>query len=53
MQEYNSNLQNIEDCEQLKIIENGFKIKSYPTLEKNEISLNTKEDYLFLYNKYY
>jgi 4-hydroxy 2-oxovalerate aldolase len=45
-------LQNEEDCEQLKLIENGYKIKSYETIEYNEISLNTKEDYDYLLNKY-
>ena len=46
-------LQNEEDCEQLKLIENGYKIKSYETIEFNEISLNTKDDYKYLLNKYY
>ena len=45
-------LQMIEDCEQLKILENGYKIKSYSTIEYNEISLNTKQDYIFLLKKY-
>ena len=45
-------LQLMEDCEQLKILENGYKIKSFPTIEYNEISLNTLEDYNFLKNKY-
>ena len=48
----NTDLQNEEDCEQLKILENGFKIKSYKTVEFNEISLNTLEDYKYLYEKY-
>ena len=48
----NTFLQNEEDCEQLKILENGFKIKSYKTKVYNEISLNTEEDYKFLINKY-
>tara|TARA_B100000902_G_C27317843_1_gene922453 strand:+ start:407 stop:2653 length:2247 start_codon:yes stop_codon:yes gene_type:complete len=48
----NSFLQNEEDCEQLKLIENGYKIKSYNTVEYNEISLNTKDDYEYLCNKY-
>lgn len=48
----NTFLQNEEDCEQLKLIENGFKIKSYKTIEYNEISLNTKDDYTYLSNKY-
>lgn len=46
-------LQEEEDCEQLRIIENNFKIKSYPTLVYNEISLNEKQDYDFLLEKYY
>tara|TARA_Y100000591_G_scaffold333401_1_gene377222 strand:- start:983 stop:2248 length:1266 start_codon:yes stop_codon:yes gene_type:complete len=45
-------LQIMEDCEQLKILENGYSIKSYPTIEFNEISLNTKRDYEFLLDKY-
>ena len=45
-------LQLMEDCEQLKILENGYKIKSFPTVEYNEISLNTIEDYNFLKKKY-
>lgn len=49
----NTPLQMIEDCEQLKIIENGYLIKSFPTIEYNEISLNTKEDYDYLINKYF
>lgn len=48
----NTDLQNTEDCEQLKIIEHGFKIKSFPTIEFNEVSLNTEDDYHFLRNKY-
>ena len=48
----NSFLQNEEDCEQLKVLENNNIIKSYPTIEYNEISLNTKEDYNYLIQKY-
>lgn len=48
----NTELQMEEDCEQLKIIENGFTIKTYPTIEYNEISLNTMEDYQYLLDKY-
>ena len=44
-------LQMEEDCEQLKIIENGYTIKSYPTIEYNEISMNTPEDYNYLIDK--
>jgi len=49
----NTFLQNEEDCEQLKVLENGFKIKSYQTKEYNEVSLNTNLDYEYLLNKYY
>lgn len=45
-------LQEMEDCEQLKILEKGWKIKSYSTIEYNEISLNTPEDYEYLKNNY-
>ena len=45
-------LQCMEDCEQLKILENGYKIKSYSSIEYNEISLNTEEDYKYLLEKY-
>lgn len=45
-------LQCMEDCEQLKILENGYKIKSYSSIEYNEISLNTLEDYKYLLGKY-
>lgn len=45
-------LQEMEDCEQLKILEKGWKIKSYSTVEYNEISLNTPEDYEYLKNNY-
>lgn len=48
----NTSLQLIEDCEQLKILEHGYKIKSFSTLEYNEISLNTENDYEFLLKKY-
>ena len=48
----NGLLQIEEDCEQLKILEAGYKIKSFPTVEYNEISLNTFEDYRFLMKKY-
>lgn len=48
----NTFLQNEEDCEQLKLIENGYKIKSYETIDYNEISLNTKNDYEYLSEKY-
>ena len=48
----NTTLQLHEDCEQLKILEHGYQIKSYPTIEYNEISLNTEKDYEYLLNKY-
>ena len=48
----NTPLQMHEDCEQLKILEHGYKIKTYPTVDYNEISLNTYEDYQYLLNKY-
>lgn len=48
----NTPLQLEEDVEQLKILEHGYMIKSYPTIVYNEISLNTEEDYEFLVNKY-
>ena len=49
----NTFLQNEEDCEQLKVLENGFKIKSYQTKEYNEVSLNTDLDYEYLLDKFY
>ena len=45
-------LQIMEDCEQLKILEHGYNIKSFPTIEFNEISLNTEEDLYYLNSKY-
>jgi 3-deoxy-D-manno-octulosonate 8-phosphate phosphatase (KDO 8-P phosphatase) len=48
----NTELQLHEDCEQLKLLEYGYKIKSFPTKFYNEISLNTKEDYDYLLEKY-
>lgn len=45
-------LQLEEDVEQLKILEHGYTIASYPTIEYNEISLNTQEDYEYLKSKY-
>ena len=48
----NTFLQREEDCEQLKVIENGYKIKSFKTIEYNEISLNTSDDYKYLCDKY-
>lgn len=48
-----SALQVMEDCEQLRILESGYKIKSFPTIEYNEISLNTPHDYEYLLHKYH
>lgn len=48
----NTECQLSEDCEQLKILENGYLIKSFSTIEYNEISLNTPEDHIYLLNKY-
>jgi 3-deoxy-D-manno-octulosonate cytidylyltransferase len=45
-------LQLEEDVEQLKILEHGYKIKSYPTIRFNEVSLNTQSDYKYLLDKY-
>jgi len=45
-------LQLMEDCEQLKILENGYKINSFSTIEFNEISLNTEDDMNYLKKKY-
>ncbi len=45
-------LQLEEDVEQLKILEHGYKIMSFPTCVYNEISLNTEDDYKYLINKY-
>jgi CMP-2-keto-3-deoxyoctulosonic acid synthetase len=47
-----TSLQLMEDYEQLKILEHGYKIKSFATVEYNEFSLNTLEDYNFLKHKY-
>jgi 3-deoxy-manno-octulosonate cytidylyltransferase (CMP-KDO synthetase) len=41
-----------EDIEQLRILENGYKIKSYECPYYNEISLNDENDYKYLLNKY-
>ena len=45
-------LQLMEDCEQLKVLEHGYKINSFPTIEFNEISLNTEDDFNYLKKKY-
>jgi 3-deoxy-manno-octulosonate cytidylyltransferase (CMP-KDO synthetase) len=42
-----------EDIEQLKILENGYKIKSFECPYYNEISLNDENDYQYLFNKYF
>lgn len=41
----NTHLQMLEDIEQLKILEHGYKIKTYRCPYFNEISINTPEDY--------
>ena len=45
--------QDCEDIEQMKILEHGFKIKTYECPYFNEISLNTKEDLVYLNKKYF
>ena len=42
-----------EDIEQLKILEHGFKIKSYEAPYFVEISLDTQENYDYLIEKYF
>ena len=37
----------------MKILEHGFKIKTYECPHFNEISLNTEEDLVFLNKKYF
>ena len=37
-----------EDIEWLKIIEMGYKLKSYEITNKHEIGINTEEDYEYL-----
>jgi 3-deoxy-manno-octulosonate cytidylyltransferase (CMP-KDO synthetase) len=41
-----------EDIEWLKILEMGYKIKSFQIPGIHEIGINTQEDYDFLKNKY-
>ena len=48
----NTFLQMEEDIEQLKILENGYIIKSYPSNYITERSLDTIEDYNYLISKY-
>ena len=45
--------QTIEDIEQMKILENNYTIKTFECPYFNEISLNDKDDYLYLLNKYF
>lgn len=45
--------QDCEDIEQMKILEHGFKIKTYECPHFNEISLNTEEDLVYLNKKYF
>jgi len=47
----NTQAQLMEDIEWLKIIEMGYRIKSYQ-VENSEIGVNTIEDYKYLKNKY-
>jgi 3-deoxy-manno-octulosonate cytidylyltransferase (CMP-KDO synthetase) len=48
----NTPLQLSEDIEWLKIMEMGYRIKSYEIDEEYEIGVNTPEDYQYLLNKY-
>ena len=41
-----------EDIEWLKIIESGYKIKSFQISGNHEIGVNTSEDYKYLLKKY-
>lgn len=52
MESENTPLQISEDIEWLKIIEMGYRIKSYEIEEEYEIGVNTTEDYEYLKNKY-
>ena len=49
----NSKYQTIEEIEQMIILENGYKIKTYECPYFNEISLNDINDYNYLLEKYY
>lgn len=48
----NTPLQLTEDIEWLKIMEMGYKIKSYHAIKFHEMGINTPEDYQKLLNKY-
>ena len=48
----NTPLYEIENIEQLKVLENGYKIKSFLAPFFIEISLDTQENYDYLVNKY-
>ena len=48
----NTTLSQIEDIEWLKILEMGYKIKSFQIPGNHEIGVNTKKDYEYLINKY-
>ena len=52
MKHPNTPLQLMEDIEWLKIIEMGYKIKSFLVTTECEIGVNTIEDYEYLKNKY-
>ena len=45
-------LQLEEDVEQLKVLEHGYKIKTFECPHFNEISVNTENDYHYLLSKY-
>lgn len=49
----NTPLYEIENIEQLKVLENGYKIKSFEAPYFVETSLDTQENYDYLINKYY
>lgn len=48
----NTPLQLTEDIEWLKIMEMGYRIKSYKAIKYHEMGVNTPEDYQKLLNKY-
>jgi CMP-2-keto-3-deoxyoctulosonic acid synthetase len=51
LQHPNTPCQLSEDIEWLKIIEMGYKIRSY-CVKESEIGINTPEDYQYLLDKY-
>ena len=48
----NTPLQQTEDIEWLKIIEMGYRIKTYEAIEYHEMGVNTENDYKKLLKKY-